>query len=111
MSLKYWNYKKPRVTGPLKWDEIPGPRLPMRNSPEPFHTVHHREVGNIPGCVMAPREGIHRSEDLDTIQRKLHWRAERFLKANGVGNLMEKQHYFRGDHFNEELLGAYGEKL
>jgi len=25
--------------------------------------------------------------------------------------MLEKQHHFRGDHFNEPLFGAFGEKL
>lgn len=103
---KYWNYKP-------KAGQIT--TLPALRNYKSFHDVTHREIGDIPGCTLAPREGIHRSEPLDVIQAKLHWRIKRFVEANAIGNLMEKQHFFRGDSFidngHEELRGAYGEKL
>lgn len=82
-----------------------------RNSEKPFHDVTHRAIGDIPGCTMAPREGIYRPEPIEQVRQKMHWRIERFLAANAIGNNLAKQEFFSGDSFNEPIFGAYGEKL
>ena len=56
-------------------------------------------------------EGVYRPDNRDELPVKMKGRIARFLEANGIGNMLEKQHHFRGDHFNEPIYGAYGEKL
>jgi hypothetical protein len=56
-------------------------------------------------------QGVFRPENRDDLPRKMEGRIARFLKANAIGNMMEKQHFFRGDSFDEPIYGAFGEKL
>lgn len=56
-------------------------------------------------------QGVYRPEPIEKVRVQLRSRMERFLTANNLGNMLDKQHYFRGDHFIEPLFGAFGEKL
>lgn len=56
-------------------------------------------------------QGVYRPEPVEVVQQKLQPRIARFLAANGLGSMLEKQQYFRGDHFIEPLFGAFGEKI
>lgn len=50
-ASRYWDYsKKKDEAAPL-----------LRNSPEPFHAVTHRAIGDIPGCIPAVETFIERS--------------------------------------------------
>lgn len=69
----------------------------------------------LPTCVPCPNsndlQGVFQSEPIEKVQQELEPRISRFVFANGVGNMIEKQQYFRGDAFIVPLYGAYGEKL
>jgi hypothetical protein len=56
-------------------------------------------------------QGVYRPDDRDELPKKMRGRLERFLAANNIGNMLDKQHYFSGDSFNEPMFGAFGEKL
>ena len=60
-------------------------------------------------------EGVYRSEPIEKVQKQLSSRMERFLRANAIGSMLDKQQYFRGDHFIDNgyapMTGAFGEKL
>lgn len=56
-------------------------------------------------------QGVYRPDDITDLPKKMEGRIARFLEANGIGNMMEKQHYFRGDSFDEPIFGAFEEKL
>lgn len=80
----------------------------LRNSPRPLHDVTHREPGDIPGLILAPRDSIFRPDTLDVVQAQLAARTERFVIA------LDTDLYgpsFRGKEFAEPLFGPYGEKL
>jgi hypothetical protein len=55
-------------------------------------------------------QGVYSPVTLEQAQMSNSLRADRFLVANGLGT-MDKQAYFRGDHFIEPIYGAFGEKL
>ena len=81
------------------------------NSEPPFHKVTHRHDKSIPGCTLAPREGIYRPDTTEEAQTETFLRAESY--ANDVqlyinGDL-PKQQLFRA--FNVPCYGAYGERL
>lgn len=80
----------------------------LRNSPEPLHVVTHREPGDIPGLILAPRDSIFHPDTLDVVQAQLTARTERFIVA------LDTDQYgpsFRGKEFAEPMSGPYGEKL
>lgn len=56
-------------------------------------------------------KGVYRPDNRDDLPKQLEGRLARFLRANNIGNMLDKQHHFRGDHFNEPIFGAFGEKL
>lgn len=71
-----------------------------------------QQLGNGKVCSNHNKlEGVYRPEPIETVLQQLEGRRQRFLAANGIQNMMDKQHYFSGDHFNEPLVGAFGEKL
>ena len=80
----------------------------LRNSTEPLHKVTHREPGDIPGLILAPRESIFRPDPLDVVQAQLAARTKRFIVALDTDQYGES---FRGKEFSEPLFGPYGEKL
>lgn len=80
----------------------------LRNSLPPLHDVTHREPGDIPGLILAPRDSIFRPDTLDVVQAQLAARTERFIRA------LDTDQYgpsFRGKEFAEPLFGPYGERL
>lgn len=60
-------------------------------------------------------QGVYRPEPIEKVQRQLSARMQRFLLANSIGSMLEKQQYFRGHEFIDRgyapLTGAFGEKL
>lgn len=60
-------------------------------------------------------QGVYRPEDIEVVKPRMRSRVQRFLEANGIGNMLEKQHYFRSDEFSDNgyapMKGAFGEKL
>lgn len=102
----------------MKYAEIPGPTLPLRNSPEPFHTVTHRAIGDIPGCTPAPRSGTYIPVKLEAAKALTMARAE--VYSQEVMKYVTGE--YGGDHGYEDMqsgisrrltpmFGAYGEKL
>lgn len=69
----------------------------------------------VASCIPCPNsnklEGVFRPEPIEQFRKKYASRLERFLEANAIGNLLDKQHYFNGDSFIEPMYGAFGEKL
>ncbi len=98
MGNKYWGYK--------------------RNGDKPFHDVTHREIGDIPGCTPAPRDGIYKPMDLQAAKRETFMRG----KAYAEEVLKYCSGEYGGDHGYEDMqsaisrrltpmFGAFGEKL
>lgn len=60
-------------------------------------------------------EGVYRPEPIEKVQMELGARIRRFNEANGIQNMMLKQHHFSGhsflDHGHPPLRGAFGELL
>lgn len=74
----------------------------------PLMEITTREIGDIPGCTLAPRDSIYRPQSLAAVQASNSLRADRFAIA------LDTDQYgpsFRGREFNEPMFGAYGEKL
>lgn len=78
------------------------------NSEQPFHKVTHRHDKSIPGCTLAPREGIYRPISYEQAIAENSVRADRFAVALDTD---QYGHSFRGKEFAEPIFGAYGEKL
>lgn len=55
-------------------------------------------------------EGVYHPQTIEAARAWNSSRADRFLTANALSS-MDKQQFFRGDHFIEPLYGAFGEKL
>jgi hypothetical protein len=71
-----------------------------------------QQLGNGKICSNHNRlEGVYRPPNITLVLAELAARADRFNAANSIGNLVEKAHHFRGDHFLEPIFGAFGEKL
>ena len=56
-------------------------------------------------------QGVFTNTSVKQVQSEMSVRSDRFLDANSIQSMIEKQRYFRGDHFIEPLFGAFGEKL
>lgn len=83
----------------------------LRNSPRPLHIVTHREPGDIPGLILAPRESIFRPESAAVVEVELSLRAHHYaldVSAYTRGDLPKEQ-IFRA--FERPMYGPYGEKL
>ena len=69
----------------------------------------------LPTCVPCSNsndlQGVYRDVPINEVERDLDIRIDRFLFANGIGSMVEKQQYFRGNHFIVPLHGAFSEKL
>lgn len=129
---KYWNYKKTKPEISLhnqavaarehnrrhwRYVQVNGPSLPLQNSPEPFHVVTHREIGDIPGCTLAPREHTFRDCSAEEAAGQTLMRAQ--LYAAEVQKYVSGE--YGGDHGLEDmwggvakikpLFGPHGEKL
>lgn len=85
---RYWNYKKTQTSEPL------APLL--RNSSEPFHKVTHRAIGDIPGCVSAPREHTFKDRSPEEMRALVVSRADVYSKA--------VQAYLKGEYGGENGL-------
>ena len=94
---KYWGHQKARTNEPLA--------ALLRNS-EPFHTVTHRAIGDIPGCIPAVDVFVeHSLEDMKVYTTK---RAEQFSNAvqtyiaaeKKIGGDGEKEMWFEGTRIN-----------
>jgi hypothetical protein len=96
-----------------------------KNSPG-FHLYPHqvittRERGDIPGCTMAPREGIFRPIDSGTAWKENHARADTYCAAVqgwidgedfGTTDMGQRwQAMWRASGHSTPTYGAYGEKL
>jgi hypothetical protein len=106
---KYWNYKKK----PEQITTLPA----LRNSPEPYHKVTHRAIGDIPGCTPAPREHTFRDTSAEeaagmTTMRAALYAAEIQKYVNGEygGNHGLKEMWNAIERI-KPLFGPHGEKL
>lgn len=88
---------------------------PKKNHNLRFHwgnprmPIYTREIGDIPGCTMAPREGIYRPLSQERAQMENDARFARW-----AASMQEKETriaHFSGDRYNEPIFGAFGEKL
>ena len=81
------------------------------NSEPPFHKVTHRNDKSIPGCTLAPREGIYRPGSLDEARRTIDARITAYTNdVNAyVNGDLSKDDIFRA--FKAPIFGAYGEEL
>lgn len=83
----------------------------LRNSARPLHQVTHREPGDIPGLIPAPRDSIFRPESAAVVEVELSLRAHHYsldVESYINGNLSKEQ-VFRS--FERPIYGPYGEKL
>lgn len=99
---KYWGFVKRRDQAAKE---------ALRNSLPPFHTVTHREPGDIPGLILAPRDSIFRSESAAVVEAELSLRSHHYsldVESYINGNI-PKEHIFRA--FERPIYGPYGEKL
>lgn len=127
---KYWNYKKPTINlhnqevarvehnrRHWRYAQVNGPSLPLRNDPEPFHAVTHRDIGDIPGCTLAPREHIFRDTSAEQAAGMTAMRAtlyateiQKYVNGEYGGNHGLKEMWNAIERI-KPLLGPHGEKL
>ena len=78
----------------------------LRNSEQPFHTVTHRAIGDIPGCIPAPRSGTFVNTTPEQARAEAQVRVDAFCKVVEEGDVVAIK------NFNQHpLFGAFGEKL
>lgn len=72
----------------------------------PLHEVTHRQIGDIPGCIPAPREGTFVNTTPEEAQRLAGIRVDAFCEVLRTGVSRDIK------NFNQHpLFGAYGERL
>lgn len=77
----------------------------------PRMEITHRERGDVPGCVPAPREGIYRPVTSEQAIAECARRTDAYAKdvERYINGDLGKEHIFRS--FDVPIEGAYGEKL
>lgn len=77
----------------------------------PLHVVTHREVGDIPGLVLAPRSGTFVNTTPAQAQAENDRRADAYARDVElyINEKLSKEQIFRS--MSIPVYGAYGEKL